>query len=142
KLTWELLSTILRHLRGGPALFAEGELTDKSMRVVVSDVVREKVMRVKSGEITYVTPGVTGRFAVRRRRLPPRYCVILVGIPSQKKIMMGKEESRNKEIALSARRDIEQLLGHRCHMELFVKVEEDWRNSAPLLDEFGLGGQS
>jgi GTP-binding protein Era len=43
-----------------------------------------------------------------------------------------------KEIGIRARREIEELLGHRCHLELFVKVEEDWRNKEQLLDEFGL----
>ena len=65
-------------------------------------------------------------------------CVIVVERPSQKKIIIGKGASRLKEIGIRARREIEELLGHRCHLELFVKVEEDLRNSAHLLDEFGL----
>jgi len=59
---------------------------------------------------------------------------------SQKKIIIGKGASRLKDIGTRARKEIENLLGHRCHLELFVKVEEDWRNKDQLLDEFGLSG--
>jgi len=142
ELTDELLASILRHLPDGPALFAEDELTDQSLRVLVSEIVREKVLRVTGAEIPYVTAVMTERFEEVREDFTRIYCVIVVEKPSQKKIIIGKGATRLKEIGISARRDIEQLLGHRCHLELFVKVEEDWRNSAHLLDEFGLGGQS
>jgi GTP-binding protein Era len=68
-------------------------------------------------------------------------CVIVVERASQKKIIIGKGASRLKDIGIKARKDIEALLGHRVHLELFVKVEEDWRNKGQLLDEFGLSGQ-
>jgi GTP-binding protein Era len=58
---------------------------------------------------------------------------------SQKKIIIGKGASRLKDIGIRARKDIEALVGHRVHLELFVKVEEDWRNKNQLLDEYGLG---
>jgi len=142
ELTDELLTSVLRHLPEGPALFAEDELTDQSLRVLASEIVREKVLRVTGAEIPYVTAVVTERFEEVRDDFTRIYCVIVVERASQKKIVIGKGATRLKEIGVSARRDIEKLLGHRCHLELFVKVEEDWRNSAHLLDEFGLGGQS
>ncbi|HKE56004.1 MAG TPA: GTPase Era [Pyrinomonadaceae bacterium] len=142
ELTDELLTSVLRHLPEGPALFAEDELTDQSLRVLASEIVREKVLRVTAAEIPYVTAVVTERFEEVRDDFTRIYCVIVVERASQKKIVIGKGATRLKEIGVSARRDIEKLLGHRCHLELFVKVEEDWRNSAHLLDEFGLGGQS
>ncbi len=142
EMTGELLASVLQHLPEGPALFAEDELTDQSLRVLVAEIVREKVLRVTGAEIPYVTAVVTERFEEVREDFTRIYCVIVVEKPSQKKIVIGKGATRLKEIGISARRDIEQLLGHRCHLELFVKVEEDWRNSAHLLDEFGLGGQS
>jgi GTP-binding protein Era len=58
---------------------------------------------------------------------------------SQKKIVIGRGANRLKEIGIGARREIEKLLGHRVHLELFVKVEDDWRNRDQLLDEMGLG---
>ena len=54
--------------------------------------------------------------------------------------MIGKGAARLKEIGIEARRDIEKLLDHRVHLELFVKVEDDWRNNNQLLNEFGIGG--
>ena len=54
--------------------------------------------------------------------------------------VIGRGASRLKDIGIKARREIEALLGHRVHLELFVKVEEDLRNKEQLLDEFGLGG--
>jgi len=66
--------------------------------------------------------------------------VIVVERGSQKKIIIGKGASRLKDIGIRARKDIEALLGHRVHLELFVKVEEDWRNKEQLLDEYGLSG--
>jgi GTP-binding protein Era len=142
EMTDELLASVLRHLPEGPALFAEDELTDQSLRVLVSEIVREKVLHVTGAEIPYVTAVVTERFEEVREDFARIYCLIVVEKASQKKIVIGKGATRLKEIGVSARRDIEKLLGHRCHLELFVKVEEDWRNSAHLLDEFGLGGRS
>ena len=66
------------------------------------------------------------------------YCAIFVERPSQKKIIIGRGAERLKQIGTRARKDIEKLLGHRCHLELFVKVEKDWRERAHLLDELGI----
>lgn len=135
----ELLDAFLRHLPEGEPIFSEDELTDQSLRVLVSEIVREKVLQSMGDEIPYVTAVVTERFEEEREDFARIHCAIVVERPSQKKIIIGKGASRLKDIGIRARRDIEQLLGHRCHLELFVKVEEDWRNSNKLLDEFGLG---
>ena len=130
----------MRHLPEGEPIFAEDELTDQSLRVLVAEIVREKVLRVTGDEIPYVTAVVTERFEEVREDFVRIYCVIVVERGSQKKIIIGKGASRLKEIGTRARQEIENLLGHRCHLELFVKVEEDWRNKDQLLDEYGLSG--
>jgi len=135
-----LIDNCLRHLPEGEPIFSEDELTDQSLRVLVSEIVREKVLQVTGDEIPYVTAVVTERFEEVRDDFARINCVIVVERPSQKKIIIGKGASRLKEIGIRARRDIQELLGHRCHLELFVKVEEDWRNRDELLDEFGLSG--
>ena len=135
-----LIDNCLRHLPEGEPIFAEDELTDQSVRVLVSEIVREKVLHATGDEIPYVTAVVTERFEEVREDFARINCVIVVERSSQKKIIIGKGASRLKEIGIQARRDIENLLGHRCHLELFVKVEEDWRNRDQLLDEFGLSG--
>ena len=135
-----LIDTFLRHLPEGEPIFAEDELTDQSMRSLVSEIVREQVLHVTGDEIPYVTAVVTERFEEVREDFTRIHCVIVVERGSQKKIIIGKGASRLKEIGIRARREIENLLGHRCHLELFVKVEEDWRNKNQLLDEYGLSG--
>jgi len=138
EMTDVLIESVLRHLPEGEPIFGEDELTDQSLRVLVSEIVREKVLRASEDEIPYVTAVVTERFEEVREDFTRIHCLIVVERTSQKKIVIGKGASRLKEIGIAARHDIEALLGHRVHLELFVKVEEDWRNDARLLDEYGL----
>jgi GTP-binding protein Era len=135
-----LIDSCLRNLPEGEPIFAEDELTDQSLRVLVAEIVREKVLRATAAENPYVTAVVTEKFEEVREDFSRIYCVIVVERGSQKKIIIGKGASRLKEIGIQARQEIEHLLGHRCHLELFVKVEEDWRNKDQLLDEYGLSG--
>jgi GTP-binding protein Era len=141
EMTDVLIESALRHLPEGEPIFSEDELTDQSLRVLVSEIVREKVLHVTGDEIPYVTAVVTERYEEVREDFTRIYCVIVVERGSQKKIIIGKGASRLKDIGIKARREIEALLGHRVHLELFVKVEEDWRNKEQLLDEYGLGGK-
>ena len=133
-----LLDTMVRNLPTGEPIFSEDELTDQPVRVMVSEIVREKILQVTGEEIPYVTAVITERFEEVREDFARINCVIMVERGSQKKIVIGKGASRLKQIGINARRDIEELLGHRVHLELFVKVEEDWRNRDALLDEMGL----
>jgi GTP-binding protein Era len=138
EMTEVLIDSCLRHLPESEPIFSEDELTDQSLRVLASEIVREEVLHATGDEIPYVTAVVTERFEEVREDFSRIYCVIVVERASQKKIIIGKGATRLKEIGTRARRQIESLLGHRCHLELFVKVEEDWRNKDQLLDEFGL----
>jgi GTP-binding protein Era len=140
EMTDVLIESALKHLPAGEPIFSEDELTDQSLRVLVAEIVREKVLHVTGDEIPYVTAVFTERFEEVREDFARINCVIVVERGSQKKIIIGKGASRLKDIGIKARREIEALLGHRVHLELFVKVEEDWRNKENLLDEYGLGG--
>jgi GTP-binding protein Era len=133
-----LLESCLKHLPEAEPIFSEDELTDQSLRVLCSEIVREKLLQVTGDEIPYVTAVATERFEEVREDFTRINCVIVVERPSQKKIVIGKGASRLKDIGTRARQDIEHLLGHRVHLELFVKVEADWRNKEALLDEMGL----
>lgn len=139
EMTDVLIESSLRHLPEGEPIFGEDELTDQTLRSLVAEIVREKVLHVTADEIPYVTAVVTERYEEVRDDFTRINCVIVVERTSQKKIVIGRGASRLKEVGIRARRDIEELLGHRVHLELFVKVEEDWRNSPRLLDEFGVG---
>jgi GTP-binding protein Era len=138
EMTDVLIESCLRHLPEGEPIFAEDELTDQTLRSLVSEIVREQVLHATGDEIPYVTAVMTERYEEVREDFTRINCVIVVERTSQKKIVIGKGASRLKEIGIRARREIEKLLDHRVHLELFVKVEEDWRNSPRLLNEFGL----
>jgi GTP-binding protein Era len=133
-----LQNKIIEHLPEAEALFGPDELTDQSMRALVAEIVREKVLQTTAEEIPYVTAVVTEKWEDVREDFTRIYCAIVVERPSQKKIIIGKGATRLKEIGTRARHEIERLLGHRCHLELFVKVEEEWRNREHLLDEMGI----
>jgi GTP-binding protein Era len=138
EMTDVLVESCLRHLPEGEPLFSEDELTDQSLRVMVAEIVREKILHVTGDEIPYVTAVVTEKFEEVRDDFTRIYCAIFVERESQKKIIIGHGAQRLKQIGMHARRQIEELLGHRCHLELFVKVEADWRERDHLLNEMGI----
>ena len=134
----QLLAEMTRHLPEAEPLFSADELTDQSMRALASEIVREKILETTGEEIPYVTAVVTERFEEIREDYARIYCTIFVERASQKKIIIGHGAQRLKQIGISARHDIEAMLGHSCHLELFVKVEADWRERKHLLDELGI----
>ena len=129
---------LIKHLPLGEALFDEQELTDQSVRTMVAEIVREKILQTTAEEIPYVTAVVVEKWEEEREDFTRIHCAIFVERGSQKKIVIGKGAARLKEIGIAARQDIESLLGHRCHLELFVKVEKDWRDREGLLDDMGI----
>src|SRR6266853_26965 len=133
-----LLAEMTQPLPVGPPLFSDDELTDQPMRALAAEIVREKILETTGEEIPYVTAVVTERFEEIREDYARIYCTIFVERDSQKKIIIGHGAQRLKDIGIRARHEIENLLGHPCHLELFVKVEKDWRERAHLLDEMGI----
>ena len=133
-----LIGEIINHLPEGEPIFSEDELTDQPMRVLAAEIVREKILETTGEEIPYVTAVVTERWEEVRADFTRIYCTVFVERDSQKKIIIGHGAQRLKQIGMRARKEIEKLVGHRVHLELFVKVEEDWRERGHLLDEMGL----
>jgi GTPase len=133
-----LPNEMIKHLPEGEPLFGQDELTDQSVRTMVAEIVREKILQITQEEIPYVTAVVTEKWEEVREDFTRIHCAIFVERPSQKKIVIGKGAARLKEIGIQARQDIQGLLGHRCHLELFVKVEKDWRDKETLLDDLGI----
>ena len=134
----DLPAEIIKHLPEGEPLFDEDDFTDQSVRTLVSEIIREKLLQATGDEIPYVTAVVTEKWEELRGDFTRIHCAIFVERPSQKKIVIGKGAANLKAIGTRAREDIEHLLGHRCHLELFVKVEKDWRDKEQLLDELGI----
>src|SRR5215471_21597322 len=129
---------LIQNLPTGEKIFDDDELTDQPMRTLAAEIVREKILESTGEEIPYVAGVVTEKWEETRADFTRIYCAIFVERDSQKKIIIGRGAQRLKQIGMRARRDIEQLLGHRCHLELFVKVEADWRDKRHVLDEMGV----
>ena len=134
----QLLDEMMKNLPAGDPIYSDDELTDQPMRVLAAEIVREKILETTGEEIPYVTAVVTERWEEEREDFTRIYCTIFVERQSQKKIVIGHGAQRLKQVGMRARREIENLLGHRCHLELFVKVEEDWREREHLLNEMGI----
>lgn len=134
----QLLHEMSENLPEGEPIFSDDEFTDQSMRALAAEIVREKILETTGEEIPYVTAVVTEKWEEEREDFTRIYCAIFVERESQKKIIIGRGAQRLKQIGTSAREDIEKMLGHRCHLQLFVKVEEDWRDQQRLLNEMGI----
>jgi len=133
-----LLKQIVKHLPQGEAIFDEDELTDQSMRTLVAEMVREKILQTTGDEIPYVTAVVTEKYDESDPAVTRIHCAIFVERSSQKGIIIGKGGIKLKTIGTEARVDIEKLLGKKVFLQLFVKVVEDWRNREQELDEIGI----
>lgn len=133
-----LLEQIIKHLPEAEPIFAEDEFTDQPMRSIVAELVREKILRSTGEELPYVTAVVPERWDESDPERLQIYCAIYVERPSQKGIIIGKGGAKLKQIGTEAREDIEKLLGRHVHLQLFVKVVEDWRNKERELDEMGI----
>ncbi len=133
-----LLQQIIRHLPESEPIFGEDEMTDQSMRTIVAEMVREKILQTTGEEIPYVTAVVTEKYDESDPNVTKIYCAIYVERSSQKAIIIGKQGAKLKNIGTEARRDIESLLGKKVYLQLFVKVVEDWRNLGQKLDEIGI----
>ena len=134
----ELLHSIIEHLPEGEPLFGTDELTDEPLRSIVAEMVREKILASTGEEIPYVTAVVTELFDESDPELTQIFCAVYVEKPSQKKIVVGKQGARIKDVGTKARVDIEKLLGKKVFLKLFVKVVDDWRNRARDLDDIGI----
>ena len=121
----DLLDSIVKHLPEGEPLFDDDELTDQPLRMIVAEMVREKILSTTGEEIPYVTAVVTEKWDDEDPEITEIYCAIYVERSSQKSIIIGKGGSRVKDIGTAARMDIEQLLGKRVFLKLFVKVVEE-----------------
>ena len=133
-----LLAQITKHLPEGEPIFADDELTDQPIRSIAAEMVREKILASTGEEIPYVTAVVTELFDESDPNIIRIFCAIYVERPSQKKIIIGKQGARIKDIGTRARVDIEKLIGKQVFLKLFVKVVEDWRNRERDLDDIGV----
>jgi GTP-binding protein Era len=133
-----LEEVLLRHLPEGPALYPEDYLTDQPERFFVAEMVRERILHHTRQEIPYASGVVIESFK-EEEGLVRIHAVVLVERDSQKGILIGRGGSMLKAVGTEARRQIEEFLGTRVYLGLFVKVRSGWRENEQILTEMGLG---
>lgn len=131
------LQAISRLIPEGQFYFAEDDLTDRSVRFLCEEFIREKVHRLTGQELPYSTAIQIESFE-DQPRIANIHAVIWVDRPSQKKIVIGKGGALIKRIGTEARQEIENLIQKKVNLKLWVKVRKDWQNSDKALSELGL----
>jgi GTP-binding protein Era len=133
----DLKDAIFKQLPYGPLYFDPEELTDQTMRQIVAETIREKVLRLLTAEIPHGTAVTIEKFHTRADGLTEIEASIICEKASHKGIIIGKGGAMLKRIGTAARRDLEILLDGRVFLKLFVKVRKDWRDNALLLKDYG-----
>ncbi|HBX75633.1 MAG: GTPase Era [Acidaminococcaceae bacterium] len=133
----DLEEEIVRHLPEGPSIFPEDELTDQPMRVIAGEMIREKVLRNTHDEVPHAIAVEVDEYKERVNGSVFIRATIFVERESQKGIVIGAKGSLLKKIGQEARHDIETLTGCSVFLDLWVKVQADWRNKSKLLKELG-----
>ena len=131
-----LESDLVGFLPEHPAYFPEDQLTDKTERFFVNEIIRNNVLKLYEEEVPYSVEVVTLLFKEEPKILRLS-CEIIVERPSQKPIIIGKQGQSIKRLGIESRKELEQFFQKQVYMELFVKVREDWRNNKKMLDQFG-----
>jgi GTP-binding protein Era len=131
-----LKNRIVELLPVSPPFFGKDALTDKPARFFVTEIIREKLLLNYDKEIPYSTEVLVEKFDEKENSIHIM-SVIYVERDSQKGIIIGKGGEKIKKVGIEARHDIEKFFGKRVFLEIFVKVEKDWRNRENKLRAFG-----
>ena len=138
--TEHLLENIIKHLPEGPVYYPKDQISDKSVRFFISEIIREKILLLYKQEIPYSSEVLVTEFKETEKDGKPFVRIraeIFVMRQSQKHIVIGKSGSLIKKLGILSRKDIEKFLEKRVHLELYVKVKEKWRDDDRLLKSFG-----
>ncbi|WP_309089829.1 GTPase Era [Domibacillus sp.] len=133
-----LLEQVEKMLPEGPQYYPADQVTDHPERFIVSELIREKVLHLTREEVPHSIAVVIDKISKRDGKdMIDVMATIIVERDSQKGIVIGKQGALLKEIGKRSRRDIEHLLGSKVFLELWVKVQKDWRNKSANLRDFG-----
>ena len=133
----ELMEALIAALPEGPQYYPADQITDHPEYFVVSELIREKILQLTQEEIPHSVAVTVDKMQKDEFDKVHVYANIIVERKSQKGIIIGKGGRLLKEIGTRARRDIQQLLGNKVYLELWVKVEKDWRKRKSNLQEYG-----
>lgn len=132
----KILGRIIEMLPAGNAFYSKEEFTDKSERFFVSEIVREKILLNYKKEIPYSVEVIVNSFK-EEEKIIKMQVDILVERDSQKGIIIGDKGSALKRVGTQARKDMETFFKKQVFLELFVKVDKDWRSNENRLKNFG-----
>ena len=135
-----LLKRIKELLPESPAYFDKDQLTDKSARFFVSEIIREKILLYYDKEIPYSVEVKVESFKEGEKSINIR-AIIFVERDSQKGIIIGHQGVALKKVGSESRKALEKFFGKKVFLETFVKVDKDWRSSEKELDSFGYNPQ-
>ena len=131
-----VMKRVMELLPESPPYFDKDALTDKPARFFVTEIIREKILLHYDKEIPYVCEAVVEQFKEDEGKIYIK-SLIYVERDSQKGIIIGHEGSALKRVATDARRELEKFFGKRIFLEIYVRVDKDWRNSDRQLRRFG-----
>jgi len=131
-----VLRRIQELLPDSPPYFGKDQLTDKPARFFVTEIIREKILLYYDKEIPYSVEVIVEQFKETARNIHIG-AVIYVERESQKGIIIGAQGKALKKVSTEARRSLEKFFGKSIYLEVFVKVDKDWRNSTKELKNFG-----
>ena len=133
----EVVNLLEKHLPEGPKYFPDDMITDQPERLIISDIVREKILLQTHDEIPHAIAVDVDEMKTRDDGTTYIRATIYVERDSQKGIIIGKQGAMLKTIGRQARGDVERLLATKVFLDLWVKVKKDWRNKSGMLSELG-----
>lgn len=133
----EVLTVLDENLPEGPQYFPDDMITDQPERLIISDIVREKILLATRDEIPHAIAVDVDEMKTREDGTTYVRATIYCERDSQKGIIIGKRGALLKELGAVARADIQRLLATKVYLDLWVKVKKDWRNKSGMLSELG-----
>lgn len=131
------IDVLKTYLPEGPKYYPDDQISDHPEQFVVSEIIREKILHLTSEEIPHAIGVNVDRMVKESEDRVRVEATIFVERDSQKGIVIGKDGKKLKEVGKRARRDIEMLLGSKVYLELWVKVQKDWRNKVNFIRQMG-----
>ena len=135
--TKDLIDAIMKYLPYGPQFYDEDTVTDQPERQIVAELIREKALRSLNEEVPHGIAVSIDQMKARNRKLIDIDATIICERDSHKGIIIGKQGAMLKKIGSQARPEIEDMLGKKVNLKLWVKVKKDWRDSDFLIKNFG-----
>lgn len=133
----EVLTVLDENLPEGPQYFPDDMITDQPERLIISDIVREKILLATRDEIPHAIAVDVDEMKTREDGTTYVRATIYCERDSQKGIIIGRRGALLKELGAAARADIQRLLATKVYLDLWVKVKKDWRNKSGILSELG-----